>query len=827
MRGTGVLQLPWQRASELINGLLPNRPRSRSLLEFLLREGLLTEVHAIGAGENADQIRFGFERLGEYLFVVRALKDVQPGSLNSLFADGGALHLNHDLDSSGLQGLAEALAVLLPERSSVELPDLSSPLSRRQALTALVCSLPWRHPGSFTSRTEELMREALETPEVFEQAMEELVSLAARAQHPIGASFFDKLMREKAQPGRDAIMCGFLHRNWERGGPVRRLSHWAVRPDLGLLSNETALDWAQTLLWFCLAADRRIRDWATMGVVALMQRHPDCLPQLLGRLRGVDDEYVTERYLLAAYGALIRSGDSAALAECASMVWNQFFSGSAAPTLNAMIRDHGRCIIEMAVARGVLASGIDLARCRPPYRSPWPSQPTLERSERGSGQGPDQREAAPVENEGPAMRKLRYSVEHDDFAVYTMDSALGSAQRPTLDLKAAQQWILQEVDRMGFTGERFDRYDGYMLGKYGGGRARPSWAEPIGKKYQWIALYRLAGLVGDHIPSVKGKWGTLEPATAAIPLQVPGERNVDPTMLLSKTAATRKPTWWAPVEIDFREGLSEDKWLDSPVYPDSLKLIDVVDPLDHRRWLVLRLFADWDNRKGDNDWNEIYRSCWMHIRSYFVKKEEYEKAWHWLRRQDFHGAWMPEGAHWLPYVFAGEYPWSVQAQYGLAVGGWDRPSDIPFNMIPTALDQVLEFDFDAYHEEKINLILPDRRFFDGTSLRWDGLGGYLDSKGQSAFRLPSLTEGGPQALLVDKQWLERWLEEHKLRIVWAVLSEQRRMGELPKAPSRGHTVHSRAHRLNDGGLQSSRGLTHRHRPSDPSPRRRSSHTRRR
>ncbi len=104
------------------------------------------------------------------------------------------------------------------------------------------------------------------------------------------------------------------------------------------------------------------------------------------------------------------------------------------------------------------------------------------------------------------MRRLRHSVEHDDFAVYTMTSALKDRRRPDFDLSAAKRWIIREVERMGFNGARFDAYDTYMLSRYGGGRGRPGWAERVGKKYQWLALYWLVGLVEDHVPLVPDRW---------------------------------------------------------------------------------------------------------------------------------------------------------------------------------------------------------------------------------------------------------------------------------------------------------------------------------
>jgi hypothetical protein len=419
------------------------------------------------------------------------------------------------------------------------------------------------------------------------------------------------------------------------------------------------------------------------------------------------------------------------------------------------------------------------------------------------------RQRSGLGTQSPAVDRLRTSVESDDFAVYTMASALKKDRRPNLDFKAAQRWILKEVELMGFSAERFDGYDGYMLGKYGAGRSRPGWAERLGKKYQWIALYRLIGLVSDNIPAKPDTWDDSPPG-AQPTLLAPGERNLDATLLIRRSAKRDKVSWWVPVDIDFRTDLNERDWLDALTFPDSAKLIDITD-LEGRRWLPLQVYANWDTRQEQDDWNKPHRHCFMQIRSYLVAERDCAQLWEWLRRQDFHNRWMPEGAHWLPYVFAGEYPWSVQARCGIMSRESERrTSPAPVNFLPATSDQVLEFEFDAYHDEHVNLILPNSMFFENTNLPWDLSGGYLQQNGDPALLLPCLTNPGPLALLAERSWLDWWLKTTRKRIVWTVLSETQWMpGGLGRNHGLGYAVHSRAHQLQAGQIDSTKGKTYR------------------
>ena len=69
------------------------------------------------------------------------------------------------------------------------------------------------------------------------------------------------------------------------------------------------------------------------------------------------------------------------------------------------------------------------------------------------------------------------------------------------------KWILKRVaDGLAYEESGCERYDEYVLGKYGGGRGKETWAERIGKKYQWIALYQLASRLHDHVERKRDSW---------------------------------------------------------------------------------------------------------------------------------------------------------------------------------------------------------------------------------------------------------------------------------------------------------------------------------
>jgi hypothetical protein len=810
MRTAKALRLSWEVASAKLEDLLPGRPRSKSMRDFLLREGLLTAVRTQAGQTPGEFVRFGFERLGEYLYVERALREIGP---RDTAPSGEEICVALGTTPTRLEtierGLLEALALLAPEHFHAELSDLGLAIDKQIVTEALARSLAWRAPETITSHTVALVHAAFSTAS-FPIVFGEVLGLVGRRGHPLGATFVDRVLRSVSQPERDVVFCGFLHLDFEANGPARRLSRWALRDDLGPLARESATDWAKALLWFCLAADRRVRDHATMGVVNLMQRAPDGLPELLTWAATINDEYVVERVLLAAYGALVRSRADAVVAECARVVWSQIFEPG--PPSNALIRDHARSIIEFASLRGAFPMDVDISRCRPPHASQLPPEllrATPSRIAQGGYGGrdglvEDAEEILP--GEGPALHRARSSVIGDDFSVYTMSSALDARNRDMLDFDAAKLWVLHEVRRLGLT-ERMDNYDGATIYKYGSGRGKPDWAERIGKKYQWIALYRLIGIVADNITARDDPWAKPLPPTLAPQLQAPGERNLDPTLLMKVKLEEAVTSWWVPIRPDFAPDETNVQWLNDLAFPDSEKLVEVTDPAGIQ-WLALHTYANWDDRIDNTDWDTRFRTCFMQVRSYLIDARKVNGFWTWLQNRSFEGRTaVPEGASWFPYTFAGEYPWSVTARRHLALVEIER-DQFQFPITPTAHDQSLEFGFDSYHDETFHLLLPHARLLDGTGLEWNGRGGYATAEGATVIQSPELIAPGQRALLVRRDWLESYLKARRLAIVWTVLSElQPHDPDLDRMRADGYSVHSRAHMLRGSVVLASAGVT--------------------
>ena len=771
--------LSWVEASHAIESVLPISYSHGPLMDWLLREGMLIVDAALTGDEFEEHVRVAFERLGDHLLADQFLEDVNRDAVEPLFETSGplAFALSDTTSLNEYAGLIQALAVQLPERFGVELPDcIQNDDLRDDLMKATVEGLLWRDPHFMTERTCEIVQRSLRFDGFADTVFNVALSIGP-LESAADALWLHQVLAGRSMAGRDLFWCGYLHQQYEKQGPVEKLIQAAFRVEVERVPRFVVRRWGTLLLWFCAAADRRVRDHATKALVRITEPDPALWKELIEQFITVNDEFIIERCLAAAYGTLLRGRDQSAERLIAGVVFDEVFKDSSR-FQNALIRDYARSILELAAHDNVLPEGIAEADYMPPYKSEWPLYiPEADELE----QWLDWHET---------VRLLHWSCCFGDFKRYTLNRLTGYDD--TLDANRMGRWIFQHVLDLGYLNPKFANYDGYMVNKYGGGRGKPKWAERIGKKYQWIALARLAARVTDHVEK-RSRW---DPEPLRTPLSYEDGRDIDPSWLLRGSLAEKTTSWWLPEEYDFENvsAMNNREWtaryLDMP--NTSAMLSERLDEAG-KRWIVLEGYPGWSSKS---------RRIWLHLHSYLIPTAERDSCWEWLQKQNFMGRWMPEGTSFHE-GFVGEYPWGIsfnlyEDSYLLHDGL--RQKKPPCQMIPTSNSLSVSYEYNAYEEESISIHLPARCFFDDHSLRWNRASGYLSADGQLRFFDPSVVEPGPSALLVDSDFLQDFLSKHNLSIVWTVLGEKLIIGAFDSP----RLVYSRAHMLGPDGLLSSK-----------------------
>ena len=786
MAESGKSALRWSEASKTV---IDARPEASMLqvVEWLVGTNLLIQdaPDTCEGFDGESTVRLAFERLGDFLLALELLNRLAGAPLKSAFDLAGRLHplVRDKAAVEANAGLLSALSILIPEREAgKELPDLVGRGPVHQSLVKIaVAAIPWRDSSSFSSASRNLVLEALKTQGLSQLAMDYTLSVGCQPS-AIDAIWLHALLAGWPLAGRDAYWCGYLHESYEVSGPVKRLIDGAFDLPVGGLDLDVAERWATTLSWFTAAADRRVKDWATRALARILVTHPAVILRLQSRFLAIDDDEVRERLLLATYGSLILSRDTTVTRQVTSQLQAAFRHDPNAFD-NALVRDHIRCLAELDRRLHALPADQDSQLTMQPIVSEWPLE-------------------LPSDDQVEKLGKLVHFTPDEflsDFFKYSMN-CLRPWQHYFSKLDMGK-WILQRVARdFRYEGSGCERYDRYMLGKYGGGRGKPKWAERIGKKYQWVAMYQLASRLNDHVERKRESW---EPARLRTPLILVEERKLDTTLPPTVAGYESKPNpWWIASSVDPRSGksLSDAEWVAMQEDLPALQHLLNVNEHQGHPWRLLVSYLSWGHRDEAADSNDPYRHVWMHVESYLVREKDIATAYDCLHRRNFFGRrWMPEGASWL-YGFAGEYPWATPFNAEpeeFHSRGRDR-GDLPIAYAPCWNQLAVEWEYDDSVPRNFHMIVPARKFFSSGDLWWDGQDGYRVVNGRTVFRDPSVTEGGPSSLIADADDLLHRLKKLKLQLIWTVLGEKMILGG-PHDKAVPMRTFSQIARLNDNG----------------------------
>ncbi|WP_316198080.1 hypothetical protein [Bradyrhizobium sp. SZCCHNS2002] len=765
--------------------------KSQSLFAVLESESLVSIIEQTGTGLGAEpsySVRFTFERIGDHLIAEHLLEGVVDAK--AAFAAGGRLHfLVENEDAARINaGLLEALSIQLPEAHGVELIDMLDGDENSFLWPAFIAGLQWRNPRHVGDRTVEFVRQALGSTKYTSSTMEALLSLAARPNHPLNAGFLDYVLQGIRLLERDPFWANCLetsYTNWSDTirveGGVHRLIDTACRANLNSLPDAAATLWATMLAWFCASPDRRIRDRSTMAMVNIFRARPRCILPLMRRFLSIDDEYISERVLVAAYGALLLNESGSDLREVARHVYDAFFAEND-PPLNACLRDHARLIIELSVELGVAPDGIDEALYRPPYQSAWPI--VLPTEDEVAGYAKD-RTRFPQMN---LVQQIGFATG-TDFARYIVEPSVTSAfdtEGAGLEKLGIFRWFLRQAVAFGYPGLRGQcaLFDRVLLGKFGGGRSKPGWAERLGKKYYWIFLRQLVGQIADHLD--RTSWSAaLRPSAE---LQALDLRDIDPTDIRQfLPVPTGEAAWLTPAPYVFRgrDVPAEDA---SWVAANDLTNVEhamIMADAEGGVWQVIDMHETWNGKRTESTRTNTYRHVTRSIRAMACNAGDIRKVTKafadghlqgfYNEPHDYRG-YLGEYPHRWPYVHRASDPVTFDI----------KDEGITFQHLVLRQLRGREWERDYSHVgESKTLLMPSTALVYTGDLRWDRRGAWQAPDGRVQVQDPWWRSDRSAALICRSDFMDRFLEINDLALV--VLGSQMKM-VLGRADGRGRVT---------------------------------------
>ncbi len=814
--------LPFATAQSLTEEILPRPDWSRSLLAGSLAEGLLMKDNVHDEhGVTGEVVRFAYQRLGDH-----ARAEVLCGgglagvaaALSSLAAEPGGFHEH--------SSLLEALAIQIPERFGHELHRLVENPLAHPFPSAYLNSIVWRSPQAFPQDLDLDFLDQIRRQLFSDPVLDTLLEVACVPGHPFNALRLHRNLWPLSMPERDASWTAHLVYSDESETPVRRLIDWARHEDTSSCSDEAAFLASTALAWFLTSSNRWIRDSATLALVRLLRGRLAVLRELLLAFHSVSDLYVAERLYAAAYGCVLASRETGEVEAVAQQVYAQVFEAGT-PPVHILLRDYARGILEWAQHLGCSMPGVDMAKARPPYKSPWPLriprsgcveepedgqedpystirfsvmtwdfhryviEPTVREfvapNQRRRKREARRRHRAPVQEAYEALlssltdkqreeekpETFLASLSREQIDLFHRFQLLDDQREPegviAFDVDEASCWIFRRVLRLGWTPERFASLDDELRR----GPESRSRIERIGKKYQWIAFHELLAILADHC-RLKNRWNEESARDYSGPWEL-GERDLDPSLLLRSAPGEEedrvKTAWWTPDTPHF-EPAADSKgivdWLQSlEGCPSPVRLLEPRDP-EQKRWIVLEANPSWEEAAPPEfpPSSVDRRRLWYQLRSYLVRKRDLSRFLAWAGKQRWYGRWMPESRHSLSDVFLGEYPWHPAAVE--SIKDWDLTSSekVPVPVVVTAA----EYSWSKRDTSALGMI-PAVPLIQGLRLYWSGNGfEFTDEKRGIVAFAPKA--GSSSCLLVCPEALAPYLDRSGYALVWTLLGEK-------------------------------------------------------
>lgn len=343
-------------------------------LLIFLNNGLLRKDPNPSSDDFTDEdiVRFSFQRFQDFLMAEQSLTHAEKSE--GLFDEKGPLGfcIEGDRFAWKWRGLMDALAVALPEILGTELVDALPGGAVKwwddwSIHEAFAESVKWRARSAFTDRSLELLNNfKYQNPD----PRELLLQVAVSADHPWNAALLHHNLLSRKLPDRDAFWTTWVNAQTDDvDSSVGVLIEWCRTGQAPHTNPKNQFLAALVLCWFFTSTNRAIRDKSTKALANILLSNEDIFPQLLNRFVDIDDLYILERLLAAAYASCCLRPETERLRKYSEATFEHIFKNGK-PLFGILLRDYAFGIIELASFHSVLPSTVDFALCKPPYNSP-------------------------------------------------------------------------------------------------------------------------------------------------------------------------------------------------------------------------------------------------------------------------------------------------------------------------------------------------------------------------------------------------------------------------------------------------------------------------
>lgn len=727
----------------------------KDFMRIMIDEGLLR----IKTYEGDDHVDFGYEMIGDYFIA------------NSILEHNSIIHEN--LWRSFGSGVSVALAIIAPYKKNVEVFEIVEKDLQEVAIKAMIESSSWR--DSFTSKGQQVIKFLIENKE-FEAIFNVILRRPFRSDDTANSTKLYEMLWPMSMAERDAIWTTSISNSWGLGNMVLDLAKWGmhVSPEaLQRVDSKAIYCCAEILVWAFTSTWRRLRDTATHALVNIFAERKELILSLLKKYHTVNDPYVEERLWASVIGALTCCQDKMVAQEVAKWVYAQVFNSKQVPE-NILVRDYAKGIIRYAQLIGADLD-VDETKLTLPFTDgTMPKVLTCkqitEKYDSDDWQNMKEEERDVWRAKQAILRSM--ATEHSprtsmygDFGRYVFQLSMSDFP---VDPEVMSNWAIEMIfEEYGYSPKVFSNFDVLHRSH----DRSHSDIERIGKKYQWIAMYKILARLSDAYPNIDFNDSYSTPTQSA--------RNIDPTYRIDTSLKDNRKSKYVVPKFDVTQTKNEINWLRQWKEMPAIEKYLLTKDEDDVEWVNLFSYNTIRSPKRFSNHDGWIREIWTFIQAFVVKKEYIKTICHEIHRVGLEGRIFRENRE-IEGIYAREFYWSDtyreryrEEYYGFAPFSIGHKEFSEIEIAPAYMQYNHSSSEDASNLDGTYIIMPNDWLYKGLGLCYGKQNGvWLDVQG----RIVAMDNGeygkGHSALLIRKDILLEYLNKEGLVMFWPVLTER-------------------------------------------------------
>ena len=487
---------------------------------------------------------------------------------------------------------------------------------------------------------------------------------------------------------------------------------------------------------------------------------------LLRKYKYINDPYISERLWAACYGCVLRSQDDVFIRDIAQYIVENVIAAGCIPE-HVLIRDYVTGIVRYAMHRR-LDVNCALEKLSAPYSDKRIDNSVtvedIQHSYELKYEETDDKEYFVAHNNILTSMAPEYSKRrslYGDFGRYTFQYCIRDYG---VDVENMSNWAIKMIfEDFGYDAEDFKKFDSRTDSQL---RQRND-VERIGKKYQWMALYRIMALLDDTYPNLnfESSWDN--------PLQ--RVRNIDPTLERRMIHASDIHSVYRVPHFDLSK--PDRDWLSN--YTDMPDIEDYLlySSNDGSQWLNLFSYNTISLEMDDE--SSSSRELWVFVQGFLASADDCKEVCHRIHKYGLEGRRFIENSE-IYNLHSREFYWSdIFKKDVLDAGMCRRPMNLGHDSLskiflePAYLQYQVSSENDHTSDEGFSMLLPNKCLYDGLHMRFgDKDGTWVNNAGKLVCVDNYLYSGGDAALMVAKEEMLDLLRRENKVLVWPILCER-------------------------------------------------------